>query len=59
MLAFPGIGFLLGYFVFSSHALAAGFVGLVVGAVLYFVVTQLISAIGHVTLGRRQSRKST
>lgn len=55
MLAFPGIGFLLGYVVFSSHTVSAGLVGLAAGAVLYFVVTQVISAIGHVTLGRRQS----
>jgi hypothetical protein len=55
MLAFPGVGFALGYFVLSSHTVSAGFVGLGVGAVLYFILTQLLSAIGHVALGRRRN----
>jgi hypothetical protein len=54
VLAFPAVGFVLGYLVLSSHSETAGVVGLVAGTVVYFILTQVLSATVHVVLVRRK-----
>ena len=55
LLALPGAGFVMGYFVFSSQSVLPGLIGLGVGGALYLFLTQVLSAICHIVLAQRWS----